>query len=73
MGIVCTLAFTAWTVLSKYEVLPEVLCFPFDLYYTTIFGNLIMFVVGFGVGALLGHKRDLKNLTVWTQDKTPLD
>jgi len=47
---------------------------PFDLYYTTIIGNLVMFGVGFFVGTLLPRRdRDFKNLTVWTQEDAPLD
>lgn len=47
VGILCTLAFTAWTILSKKGLLPEALQFPFDLYYTGLFGNIIMFVIGY--------------------------
>jgi len=47
---------------------------PFDLYYTRIFGNLIMFVVGFLAASLLPKReRDLTNLTVWDQDGSPLE
>jgi len=47
---------------------------PFDLYYTGIMGNLTMFVIGFLAGTLFPNKnKDMKNLTVWTQDKIPLD
>ena len=46
-----------------------------DQYYTGIVGNVIMFLVGFFLGGLFPRKkgRDLTNLTVWTQDKIPLD
>ena len=47
VGIACTLVFTLWTILSKQALLPEVLTFPFDLYYTGLFGNFIMFLVGY--------------------------
>ncbi len=73
-GIVCTMLFTSWTLLSDKEVLPEALRFPFELYYTGLMGNIVMFFVGFAVGALLPAKRrNLKNLTVWQQDGSPLD
>jgi SSS family solute:Na+ symporter len=73
-GIAATMLFTAWTIASRYGVLPEVLLFPFDLYYTVIIGNLVMFGVGFLLGSLLPKReRDFCNLTVWDQDGTPLD
>jgi len=74
VGIVCTLLFTGWTVLATKELLPAALSVPFDLYYTGLIGNVVMFAVGFLVGTLLPKKkRNLKNLTVWQQDRTPLD
>jgi len=73
-GIVATMLFTAWTVLSSYGMLPEALLFPFDLYYTGLIGNLVMFAVGFGLGSLLpARPRELANLTVWDQDGKALD
>ncbi|KAA9131033.1 sodium/solute symporter [Marinihelvus fidelis] len=66
MGIVCTMAFTAWTLLSTHELLPAFLHFPFDLYYTGFIGNLVMFVVGFLAGTWLPKReRNLEHLTVW--------
>lgn len=44
-GVACTLAFSAWSVLAKYGVLPDSLTLPFDLYYTGIIGNILMFSV----------------------------
>jgi len=74
VGIGCTLLFTGWTILSGRGLLPDALSVPFDLYYTRIIGNTIMFAVGFLAGTLLPRgKKDLTNLTVWRQDKTPLD
>jgi SSS family solute:Na+ symporter len=65
-GIIATMTFTAWTLASRYGVLPDALLFPFDLYYTGIIGNLVMFVVGYLLGAALPKReRDLRNLTVW--------
>ncbi len=73
-GIGATILFTCWTMLSSRQLLPEALEVPFDLYYTIIIGNVVMFVVGFIAGTLLPkRKRDLTNLTVWTQDGTPLE
>jgi len=72
LGITCTILFTGWTILSNRHMLPGVLTFPFDLYYTGIIGNLVMFAIGFLSGTLLpGKKRDLTNLTVWLQENTP--
>jgi hypothetical protein len=43
---------------------------PFETYYGGIVGNFIMFVVGYSLGSLIFRtKRDLTNLTVWTQSK----
>lgn len=46
-GIVCTLLFTTWTVLTNQGMLPAALSAPFDLYYTGLIGNLILFAVGY--------------------------
>ncbi|MCA9734593.1 sodium:solute symporter [candidate division KSB1 bacterium] len=65
-GIVFTMAFTGWTILAKNNMVPEMLQAPFDLYYTGIFGNLIMFLVGYLFGLVWKSKdRNLQNLTVW--------
>ena len=73
IGIGATMSFTAWTLLSSAGTLPEVLSFPFDLYYTGLIGNVVMFAVGFLLGSILPRrKRDLRNLTVWDQDGTPI-
>ncbi len=66
VGIVFTMAFTAWTILAKNGLVPESLSVPFDLYYTGIIGNLVMFVIGYGVASLLPRReKDLTQLTVW--------
>lgn len=71
-GIVATMLFTAWTLLSKTGVLPAPLSFPFDLYYTGLIGNVVMFAVGYLLGAILPErKRDLNNLTVWDRYDAP--
>ena len=48
-GIAGTMSFTVWTVLSARALLPPALSFPFDLYYVGILGNVVMFVIGFGL------------------------
>jgi len=46
----------------------------FEGYYTGIMGNFVMFTLGYLMARLLPRReQDLTNLTVWTQDKTPLD
>jgi len=71
VGIVFTILFTGWAMLSKTEWLPQALRPPFDLYYTAIFANLAMFVAGYLAASLWPAKhRDLANLTVWTQENS---
>lgn len=66
VGIGFTMVFTAWTILAKNGWLPERLSVPFDLYYTGIIGNLLMFVIGYVVACFLPRKnQQLKQLTVW--------
>lgn len=73
-GIVCTILFTLWTILTGKGILPKWLNAPFDLYYTGIIANLVMFSVGYLIGTLLPRKKhDMKNLTVWDQDGSPLE
>ncbi len=55
-GIVATVLFTAWTLLSDRGYLPEAVQVPFDLYYTAIIGNVVMFVVVYSVALILGQK-----------------
>jgi SSS family solute:Na+ symporter len=59
--------FSLWTVLAKYSFLPYWLQAPFDLYYTGIIGQIVMFA-GIFVAAVLfsDSKKNLKNLTIWT-------
>lgn len=46
-GIACTMTFTGWTLLSHRGLLPDMLSAPFDLYYTGLIGNILMFVIGY--------------------------
>lgn len=56
------------------DTLPLWLRMPIDNSYTGVVGNLAMFVVGFGLSSLLPKRpRDLRNLSIRTQDATPLD
>lgn len=51
-GIVATLVFTLWTM----GWLPIPFAVPFDLYYTAVFGNLAMFVVGYAAALALPRR-----------------
>lgn len=45
----------------------------FESYYTGIISNIAMFVVGYALSFVIPERRrDLTNLTVWTQDDQPL-
>ncbi|RLD09917.1 MAG: sodium:solute symporter, partial [Chlamydiae bacterium] len=66
-GIFCTLVFTGWTILSGNNLLPESLAVPFDLYYTGVIGNIVMFVIGYLFGkTYFKSRKSLDNLTIWT-------
>ncbi len=68
-GIVCTVAFTIWTLLAKRGMLPSSLSLPFDLYYVDVVGNMVMFFVGFLAGLFFfPNKKKLANLTIWTHE-----
>lgn len=74
MGIVFTVAFSTGVSLHELGWLPKswsaVIKGNFDTYYATIVGNIVMFVTGYLFGTLLPRpKRELKNLTIWTQDE----
>ena len=69
-GIIGTLLFTGWTVLSQKNLLPECFTVPFDLYYTGVIGNLVMFLMGYLVGrTIFRNTKALTNLTIWTGKK----
>ena len=70
VGIGFAILFTMWTVLSSRGLLPESLRYPFDLYYTSIFVNFGVFVIGFLAAALLTKReRDISRLTIWNREK----
>jgi SSS family solute:Na+ symporter len=66
-GIVATMLFTAWTILSKKGLLPDVLSVPFDLYYTGIIGNVVMFVVVYFLSSWFRPARPIDELTIWKE------
>ncbi|MEA3298710.1 MAG: sodium:solute symporter [Pseudomonadota bacterium] len=66
-GIVATALFTLWTILAHRGWLPAGLTLPFDLYYTGLVGNILMFAVGFAVSSLWGYRRrELAGLTFFS-------
>ena len=76
LGIIFTFIFSVWTVLSKQGVLPDSISAPFDLYYTGMIGHIILFAVAFLAATLIfksKDKKDLTNLTIWTQDGKPIE
>jgi SSS family solute:Na+ symporter len=56
--------FTAWTILSSRLLLPDSLSFPFDLYYTGLIGNIIMFILAFGLSFILLSKKPDRGLSL---------
>jgi SSS family solute:Na+ symporter len=77
-GIAFAVCFSAIISLANLEWLPQTwndaINTRFDSYYTGLIGNVGLFTIGFAVASLIPAKsRDLTNLTVWTQDPTPLD
>lgn len=78
VAIVATLIYSLYRASAGMEWFPDALQLPWldrvDSYYTGILGHTMMFVLGFIAGSIQrGEKRDLTNLTVWTQDGKPLD
>ena len=57
VGIIATMAFTLWTIMSSRGVLPDTLSYPFDLYYTGLIGNIVMFVIAYGVSLFFPFSR----------------
>jgi len=76
LGIAVTFVFSVWTILSKQGVLPESITVPFDLYYTGMIGHILLFGIAFVASVSIfkkEKKKDLTNLTVWSQDDKPID
>ncbi|MDZ4857923.1 MAG: sodium/solute symporter [Candidatus Hydrogenedentes bacterium] len=78
LGIAFAVGFSLLISLNGLGMLPEAwsgwLNLYFEGYYTGLVGNVVMFTIGFLAASLLPRRaRDLTNLTVWTQDGTPLD
>jgi SSS family solute:Na+ symporter len=61
IGVAVTMVFTAWSVLASRELLPAALQTPFDLYYTGIIANVLMFCVIALAAAVLPPKPGQRN------------
>lgn len=74
IGLFFTFIFTGWTILASHELVPTYLQVPFDLYYTGLIGNILMFAIAIIASILLtDHKDMIKNLTVWGMDNIKND
>jgi len=74
VAIAAAIVFSLWCVLSGWGVVPAAIRAPFDLYYSGILGNVLVFAAGYGVGCLLPARRDVpRRLTIWdrTDDYEP--
>ncbi|MCC6682150.1 MAG: sodium/solute symporter [Phycisphaeraceae bacterium] len=66
LGILFTVIFSIWCVLSGRGLLPEALTAGFDLYYAGVIGNLLLFGIGYLVGYLIPSGRQPEpRLTIW--------
>ncbi len=81
--IVAILVTLVWTIYATWlemdKLLPTSLQIPpflrlhINTYYSGVVGHLILFVAGYLMAVLISRPpTSLKNLTVWTQDKTPV-
>lgn len=69
VGIACTLLFTGWAMLMQFKFIQP----WFDLYYTALLGNVVMFGTSYIAARLIkAPERDLTNLTIWDNSKDPL-
>ncbi|AQQ71135.1 Na(+)/glucose symporter [Limihaloglobus sulfuriphilus] len=70
LGVVATICFTIYVLLGQNGFVPMP---AFDLYYTTIVANILMFVVSFVAALVIKRSKtapSLDNLTVWTMVKS---
>ena len=74
VGIVLTLLYSTWVVVSNMTDLLGPYSCKIHSYYTGLVGHMFMFTMGFVISKLFPAKpRDLTNLTIYTQDGSPLD
>ncbi len=65
-GLILTGLFTIWTILARKGLLPDGWGLPFDLYYTAIIGNLLMFLTGFFMSRFVFQRQSpVAELSVW--------
>lgn len=64
VGIIFTICFTIWTLLVKNQVLESA---PFDLYYTGILGNILMFLIGYFASLLFIHRPVKVGYSLWNR------
>jgi len=64
VGIFFTVCFTIWTILVKNKILQSS---PFDLYYTGILGNFLMFFIGYLFGQYIFNNEAKKGYTIWNR------
>lgn len=65
-GIVFVLVFSTWVTLTEAKIIPKFL--PFETYYAGLVGNVLFFAIGYLLAAaFFKPRRDLTNLTIWTQ------
>ncbi len=86
-GIVVMLLFSAWMSaielkwittetlqsLGLQEHIARWLAKPMDTYYAGMCGNVVMFLIAFLFSKRVLSSDNLRNLTVWTRDATPLE
>ncbi len=74
-AIVVTLLYTLWMALTKLNWIPEAVHAPFDVYYAGLIGHVLLFVVAYVLGIFIFPRREPvpTNMSLWTQDGTPLD
>lgn len=73
LALITNAVIVLWVLLSHRGVLPAGVRSTMDLYYIALVGNLATFLVAFLAGFCFKSKvTDFKNLTVWDQEKTPL-
>ena len=66
VGIISTILFTFWAIACQHHIMPTWLMLPFDLYYTIIFANLIMFCTSSVAALVMPRKEPVPvNLTIW--------
>ncbi len=68
IGIGLTVIFALWCTISN--KLPATFQVPFDLYYTVLLGNLLLYGVGYLIALMIPNKRPVPDeLTYWGQGR----